>query len=713
MTEQEKLLQAKIPGQETGIEVKRSFCSICEPLFHCGINAYVKDGKVLKVEGVPGYPMSNGMLCPKGLANREFMYRADRLQHPLRRVGPRGSGQFEQITWEEAYAEIGRCLPQIKEQYGPESVVFFSGYAKWYRSFLQRLAHDFGSPNFGTESSTCHMATVEAWKDMTGRFSVNDTNRSATFLCWAANPYYSKYVQLKGLYAAKERGMKIVVIDPRVTPMSTKLADLHLQIRPGTDAALAFGMAKIIIDNDWIDHDYVENHVYGYEAYKAYVQQFPLERVAKITGLDPDDIYRATEMYATNKPSSISQSGAPIVHHRNGYQTFKAIMSLSAITGNFDTEGGNIPAGETYSHQWANFDTREHEFIHANTPDNVNRRIGYDRFPLWNCFIPEAQMTDFHRHVLTGDPYPIKAIMAFGLNHRMFPEPHKILEALDTMDFVVSSELFMTETCKHADIVLPVCTSLEREEFKVYPGGFATYIKPVVPPVGESRPDSTIISDLVGVLGLDDPLLASGYRKCVDWMLQDLHFNVEDCLAADLPIRVPDFKPYVGREYTNRGYDTPTGKFELSSYTVEQLNCGLSPIPDYEDPYDPEQTGDYPFTLSVGARLPFVLHSRLHDVPWTRSLRPDPMVDMNEDDAAAMGIELNDWVWVENETGRIHVRANPSSKMMPGMLQIYHGYKEADANELVPEAHLDEYSGYPGYNCVRCRIIRDEEVSHS
>ena len=371
------------------------------------------------------------------------------------------------------------------------------------------------------------------------------------------------------------------------------------------------------------------------------------------------------------------------------------------------------PAGETYSHQWANFDTREHEFIHANTPDNVNRRIGYDRFPLWNCFIPEAQMTDFHRHVLTGDPYPIKAIMAFGLNHRMFPEPHKILEALDTMDFVVSSELFMTETCKHADIVLPVCTSLEREEFKVYPGGFATYIKPVVPPVGESRPDSTIISDLVGVLGLDDPLLASGYRKCVDWMLQDLHFTVEDCLVADLPIRVPDFKPYVGREYTNRGYDTPTGKFELSSYTVEQLNCGLSPIPDYEDPYDPEQTGDYPFTLSVGARLPFVLHSRLHDVPWTRSLRPDPMVDMNEDDAAAMGIELNDWVWVENETGRIHVRANPSSKMMPGMLQIYHGYKEADANELVPEAHLDEYSGYPGYNCVRCRIIRDEEVSHS
>lgn len=708
MTELDKLLKAKIPCAETGIEVKRSFCSICEPLFHCGMNAYVKDNEVIKVEGIPGYPMSNGMLCTKGAANREFMYRKDRLQYPMRRVGPRGSGEFERITWEEAYEEIGRRLPAIKERYGAESVIFFAGYAKWYRSFLQRLAHGFGSPNFGTESSTCHMATVEAWKDMTGRFSINDTNRSATYLCWAGNPYHSKYVQLRGLYAAKERGMKIVVIDPRITPTVSKLADIHLRLRPGTDAALALGMAKIIIDNDWIDHDYIEKHVHGFEEYKAYVQQFDLPRVAEITGLDPDDIYRVAELYATNKPSSISQSGAAIVHHRNGYQTFRAIMSLTAITGNFDIAGGNIPAGETYSHQWANFETYEHDFIHDNTP-NI-RRIGCERFPLWEKFIPEAQMTDFVNQFESGKPYPLKAMMAFGLNHRMFPEPHKILEVLDQMDFVVSTELFMTETCKHADIVLPACTSLEREEFKVYPGGFATYIQPAVPPVGESKPDTTIISELVGVLGIDDPLLASGYRKCVEWMIRDLHINIDECIAADLPIKVPDAVPYESRLYSKNGFETPTGKFELSSESIKQLGIDLPAIPTYEDPYDGADAKEYPFTLSVGARLPHTLHSRLHEVPSLRSLRPDPMVDMSLNDANALGIELNDWVIVENESGSIRVRANPSAKTMDGMLQIYHGYKEADANELVPSVHLDEYSGYPGYNCVRCRIRKEKEA---
>ena len=376
MTELERLQEAKIPCKETGIEVKHTFCSVCEPLFHCGIDAYVKDGRVVKIEGTPDYPVSNGNLCPKGHANRQYIYRADRIQTPLRRTGPRGSGQFEEISWEEAYREIAARLKQLKAAYGPESVLFYSGYAKWYRSFLQRLAHSFGSPNFGSESSTCHMATVEAWKDMVGTFSAYDVQNAATFMAWAVNPYHSKPTQLRQLYEVKERGQKIVVIDPRVTPMTTKLADLHLRIRPGTDGALALGMGKLIIDNGWVDRDYVEHHVHGFEAYAGYVRQFDLKRVCEITGLAAKDVERATEWYATNKPSCISQSGAPIVHHRNGYQTFRAIMSLSAITGNYDVKGGNFPIGETYSHQWAGFQTREHEFTHATKPKDAPPRIG-------------------------------------------------------------------------------------------------------------------------------------------------------------------------------------------------------------------------------------------------------------------------------------------------------------------------------------------------
>ncbi len=704
MTELERLQAAKIPGKETGIEIRHTFCSVCEPLFHCGIDAYIKDGEVIKIEGTPGYPVNNGNLCPKGHANRQYIYRADRIKTPLRRTGPRGSGEFEPISWEEAYREIAEKLNRIKEIYGPESVLFYSGYAKWYRSFLQRLAHSFGSPNFGSESSTCHMATVEAWKDMVGRFSVYDVQNAATFMAWAVNPYHSKPTQLRQLYEVKARGQKIVVIDPRVTPMTEKMADLHLRIRPGTDGALALGMGKLIIDNGWVDEEYVKNHVYGFEEYVDYVKQFDLKRVCDITGLRGEDIEKATEWYAVNKPSCISQSGAPIVHHRNGYQAFRAINCLSAITGNYDVLGGNIPAGETYSHQWANFETREHEFANATKPRDLPPRIGDKRFPLWAHFMDEGQMTDLTRQIQEEVPYPVKAVMAFGLNHRMFPEPHKLLEAVDKLDFVMSAELFMTEMCRHSDIVLPVCTSFEREEFKVYPGGFATYIKPVIGPLYSSRPDSTVIKELADALELDDPLLRSGYESCVRWMLSECKLELDDCIREDMPIKVPDAKPYEPGLYTKQGYDTPTGKFELWSKSIERYAPGLNPLPAYTPPWDRTNEVDYPMVLSIGARLPFALHSRMHDVPWTRSLRPDPMVDMNDEDAEALDIREGELVTIESPAGAITVKANPTARIMPGCLQIYHGYREADANELVDDFHLDPYSGYPGYNCVRCRI---------
>jgi anaerobic selenocysteine-containing dehydrogenase len=710
MTELERIIKAKIPSPETGIEIKHTFCSICEPLFHCGIDAYVKDGRVIKIEGTKGYPVSNGCLCPKGYSNRQFIYRKDRIKTPLRRTGKRGGGEFEEITWEEAYHEIAERLKLIKAESGPESVVFFSGYAKWYRSFLQRLAHSFGSPNFGSESSTCHTATVMAWLDMVGRFSANDVQNAATYLAWAVNPFHSKPTQLKQLYAAKEHGMKMVVIDPRVTPTVTKLADLHLRIKPGTDGALALGMGKLIIDNGWTDDEYIKKHVYGFDEYAEYVRKFDLKTVCDITGLNAADIEKATELYATNKPSCISQSGASIVHHKNGYQNFRAIMTLSALTGNYDVLGGNFPIGETYSHQWAGFETKERQFMHGNRPQNTRARIGDDRFPIWKKFVNESQMTDFLRQVKEGKPYPLRALLAFGMNNRMFPQPKKILDAIDSLDFVMSTELFMTDVCRHSDIVLPVCTSFEREEFKVYPGGFATYIHPVIEPLYCSRPDSTIIKEIADALDLSDPLLRSGYENCVRWMLSDCELKLEDCMESDMPVKVPDSKPYVPGKYTASGYDTPTGKFEIYSTSIERFAPDLDPLPTYSPPYDDADQEEYPMILSAGARLPNAIHSRIHEVPWARSLRPDPMADINDEDAAELGVREGDFVTIESPSGKLVVKAKPTGRIMKGTLQMYHGYKEADVNEVISDSHLDPYSGYPGYNCIRCRMKKGGEV---
>ena len=168
MTELERKLKAKIPGPDTGIEVRRTLCDICSPGMHCGVAAYVKDGEVIKIEGLDGHPSNDGRLCTKGLSNRQYIYREDRIRTPLRRIGKRGEGKFQAISWEEAYAAIAEGLNKAKEQYGPESVAFYSGYSKWYRQMLRRFAYAFGSPNYGCESSACYTAAFMAWKVAAG-----------------------------------------------------------------------------------------------------------------------------------------------------------------------------------------------------------------------------------------------------------------------------------------------------------------------------------------------------------------------------------------------------------------------------------------------------------------------------------------------------------------------------------------------------------------
>ena len=208
MTELERKIKAKIPGPDTGIEVRHTICDICSPGMHCGINAYIKDGKVIKIEGIDGHPSNDGRLCTKGLSNRQYIYREDRVLTPLKRVGKRGEGKFEPITWDEAYAEIAKGLNAAKAKYGAESVAFYSGYSKWYRQMLRRLAYAFGSPNYGCESSACYTAAFMAWKVAAGEQGKPDMANSDLFLGWAFNPFYSSYMKARRAMALKEKGLK-------------------------------------------------------------------------------------------------------------------------------------------------------------------------------------------------------------------------------------------------------------------------------------------------------------------------------------------------------------------------------------------------------------------------------------------------------------------------------------------------------------------------
>ena len=716
MTELEAKIKAKIPGPDTGIEVKHSLCAICSPSHHCGVDCYVKDGKIIRVEGTPEHPYNHGHLCTKGSALRDFVYREDRIKTPLRRVGERGEGRFEPISWDEAYQTIAQKLNEVKEKYTANSVAFLSGYCKWYRPIFHRFAHVFGSVNFGTDDSTCSAAMVIANKVTAGTGGGADMAHANTFLGWNYDGYYSGHLSVAGVQKLRERGGKVIIIDIRRTPAAKNLADIFLQINPGTDGALALGMAKLIIDNGWADMDYVEKYTYGFEQYKALVDQYPLDKVAGITGLDPKDIYEATKLYATNGPACTNFSASALVHHINGFNAHRAILCLTALTGNFDRSGGNVPNPPTYLHKPAGFRMREHEFRSNRYPGGVER-IGAERFPLWNAQFDEIQGMDLLRQLEEDKPYPVRAIFALGMNAKMYPETDKLLRAMkEKLDFFVDTDVYMTMTAKYADIVLPACTSVERSELKAYQGGYLVYTKPVIPPLYESRSDVDILCDLARVMNLDDEYLQKGYEASLDWMMEGCGLTVADLKKSDLPVKVPAAKwPVEPGNCLKNGFKTPTGKFEFYSTAIAAIDpkYGLDPLPSYYDSLsnqnDEEAKKNYPFYLCTGARQAHAIHSRAHETPWLRSLRPDPTCEVNPQDAARLGLKEGGTVELYSPYGAIRVKVKFTHKIKPGVILMLHGYTEANVNLLIGRDHLDPYSGFPGFKGMRCNIRTVQE----
>lgn len=706
MTELERRIKAKIPGADTGIEVRHTMCDICSPGMHCGVNAYIKDGKVIKIEGIDGHPSNDGRLCTKGMANREYIYREDRIKTPLKRVGKRGEGKFEPISWEEAYAQIAKGLNSCKEKYGAESVAFYSGYSKWYRQMLRRLAYAFGSPNYGAESSACYTAAFMAWKVAAGEQGSPDMGNSDLFLGWAFNPFYSSYMGANRAMELKEKGLKFLIVDTRRTPATEKLADLFLQPKTGTDGALAHAIANVLIENGWIDRPYIDAYVYGFEEYAEYVKQFNAENIEDITGVPYDQVAAAAKLIHENPRMSCNESSAPLCHHRNGLQNYRSVMALLAITGNFDRTGGQKLSVHSYMHVACGFETKENEYLYENRPKDVKEPVGAERFPLWNYLEGEMQAMDLPRQILEGKPYPLRGVFALGLNARMFPDSGRMFRALEDLDFFVDTDLFMTDTAMWADIVLPACTSFERGEFKPYPGGVAWYTSPVIERLGEAKSDVEICTELARVMNLPDEILKNGYEYFIQhYILDDFGVTVEDLKKADLPVKIADVTVHEDMEMLKKGLNTPTGKFELKSAIIEQHpEWGLNPLPTYIDPLDNADPAEYPFVFTSGSRIPGAIHSRLHNVPRNRSLQPDPTADMNRADCERLGIKEGDEIELSTLRGSITVKVHLTLSVPEGLVNMFHGYSEADAESIMDGDHLDPYSGFPAYRSTRCAV---------
>jgi anaerobic selenocysteine-containing dehydrogenase len=685
----------------------KTFCSICNPHSHCGINAHVERGDLVEVEGMPDHPANEGTLCAKGAASVQYVYAKNRVKYPMVQRGKRGSKNWERISWEEALSIISSRLTEIKKQHGAESVIFYSGYPKWFRPFLQRLAIGFGSPNFASESSNCSSAHSLAAKLTYGYFGRPDYPRARCLLNWSTNPFYTNATLTRRLFDLKEKGVKFISVDPRVSAFAEK-ADLHLQLRPGTDGALALGMIKVLIEENLYDRSFVDQWTLGFEGLCEYLEEHPLKWAEDITGVPKDKMREAAKLYAMTKPAALMTSSNTTTHHVNGFQNHRAILLLPGLTGNFDIPGGNWVEPMTYNHIHSGAPTNEKELRLEKRLKDLPPRIGEDRFPIWCQYYgyKEAHALAIPFQINSGKPYPLKAFVGFGANYRMWPGSDSFLQSLLSLDFLVNTDFFFTDTCQWMDLILPAATSFERSELKHYDSKYLMLTSPVIKPVGESRSDTEIMFDMAKHLGLGELFWNGNFDAAVDELMAPSGYTAEELrkYPAGTFVRNP-LKPGF-KKYETTGFPTPSGKMEIASTILKE--AGFDALPVYKEPQHPclSDPVHYPLILNTGTRLPMFVHSELHNVPWCQELRKTPLLDINPSDAMDRDIRQEDWIWLETPRGKIRVNANLTNIVLPGVVHMIHGVEEANVNLLIEPDYLDPISGFPGFKSLRCQVIK-------
>lgn len=489
----------------------------------------------------------------------------------------------------------------------------------------------------------------------------------------------------------------------------TRFADYRLALRPGTDGALALGMAHVIIFEDLYDKDFIAGWTKGFEEYREYVKQFTPENTESITGVPAHLIQAAARMFATSNTSCIMTSASPTVHHTNGVQNHRAIIALSGLTGNFDIPGGNYVIPETWLHASTGFKTRQEEFMRPHPMASMAPLVGQEKYPIWAEIVKEAQSMHLPNQIMSGKPYPIRAMVAFGCNQRMWPGTDDFVESLKQLDFFVDIDLFMTDTAKLADIVLPACTSYERNELRFYPGNHVIYTQPAISPLGESKPDSEIIIELAKRITPDDELMRQGYEACLDWILEPSGLKLAELKKHPSGVSAKNIEMPPYRKYQQNGFPTLSGKMEFVSSRLGEAD--IEALPFYKEPVlSPVSTPDvaekFPLVLGTGTRLPMYIHSRTFRNSWNRKLHPDPSVMINSSDATERNITDNDEVVLSTPRSSIKVRARITDTIAPGVANIFHGWPDVEVNELIESDYLDPISGFPGFKSLICQVAK-------
>ena len=734
-------------------EEKHLQCMMCT--VSCGVIATVDNGKVVSVRGDPN-SLSRGYMCPKSsLGAIEQLYHPDRVNYPLKRVGQRGENKWQRISWDQATHEVAQKLDQIRKESGPEAVVTTTGHGEGAHEGIAtsgRFNNFLRSPNLICSGAfICWMPQLTAQIATLGwMMPYADVAPGVTksVMLWGSHPSESLMIaNWAMIQAAKAAGAKLIVIDPRLTEEAQQ-ADLWLQIRPGSDGALGMAMTNVLIQEELYDKDFVAKWCTGFDDLKNAVKGMTPEKAEEITWVPAEKIRQAAHMYATNSPAAsvwgiaLSQQGRATTS--NGYYH----IILQVLTGNIDKPGASLmarPYPEVGHDKWIAYDElpvsqREKAPGYEEFPFLCHRaRTDYDEltrktygfvFPS-NSWTAESHGALVWRQILSGKPYPIRAMVTQGNNiFGSHANTALIHQALKQLDLLVVVEPFMTPAAELADYVLPPACTFERPTLADGFGMMPVVVgsEKAVDPLFERRTDYDISSTLAHALNLPGEWPETA-NDLYDEMLKPAKVDFEELANSPTRFRFAESEPEM---YKRLGFATPSGKIEMKSSLAERM--GREGVPVYEEPAwspvsSPELLEEYPLVLTTGARNIYYFFTQNRQLPSVRSRDPWPHVQIHPETARQLGIGDGQWVYIETPKGRIRQVAKYDSSIHPRVVHaefdwwypedpaeepFLHGLYRSNVNVMLDDdpATCSTWFGSDSRRAALCKIYPVPDFTH-
>lgn len=690
-----------------GAETKSTTCGFCQG--GCKVVITLEDGTLTKVKADQDSPA--GHVCPRGALVPRFLYDDVRVKHPLIRVGARGEGEFREATWDEAFDHAAKLIRETADKHGARSLASYCGrgvlfnpvfrFSQGEEAFFKHM----GSPNDMNCSSICNIAssTVVPFTTMgvPMGMQVPDVERSDYIVSWGKNSASDDGPQfmLKRIEAAQERGAKLIVIDPRQTGLGER-ADWWIPILPGTDGAFALAVLKVVIGEGSYDKEFVERWTIGFEDLKGYLDTLDTPTLCAQCGVSEKDIRRFTDLFtSTEKISLVSYIG--LEYQLSAVQNARAIYTLWAITGKYDVEGG------IYLDAWG---LKERTL--SDVPED-NPAVGARDFPVFYGFTGVGQFNKIPQAILRDDPYPVRGLLVTGGSPALsFPECDTWHEAYAKLDCLIVVDRFFSEEMRYADVVFPATTLYESPRVHPSPEG-PVFQDPVVPAVGESRYEVLVLGQLAQRLGFGESF-PQAEEDLKEWF-------VRRPTPFAPPLSVAKSKERVYRKYVTGdmradgkpGFPMPSGKFEISSSLLGKM--GYHALPVYDDVRGLEgfDAQTWPLLMTSGARSMTRmggLGGNLEGIG--NGIDSVPLVDVNAEDAGAVGVADGDKVVVTTPYGSASFTARVCG-VAKGAIHVPHGggssymfeaWKNGAVNRLTSLDLCDPITGFPMIKSVPCRI---------